>query len=38
MRHFCDALKAQIAELEQEKSELLENSKEIIRSLKKTNE
>lgn len=38
MRLYNDALKGQVEELAMEKLELLENSKEIIRQLKRNNE
>lgn len=38
MRLYCDSLKAHILDLEIEKIELLENSKTIIKDLKRVNE
>lgn len=38
MRLYCDSLKAHILDLDIEKHELLENSKAIIKDLKKVNE
>lgn len=38
MRLYCDSLKLHLQEVESEKIELLENSKAIIKGLKKVNE